>query len=244
MIILAFLVIHWYTSLFFQSVFHHRYAAHGLFKMSKVWERIFYLGCFITQGSSYISARAYGIMHRLHHANTDTTHDPHSPSNNANVFTLMWETRCNYNDIYLGKTRVEEKFSKDLPSWKSFEKVVHTIPARGLWIAAYISFYLLFATSWWMFLFLPVTILMGAVQGASVNWWAHRFGYVNFKQHNTSRNILPVDLVFWGEAYHNNHHHHPGKANNASRWFEFDMGFYAMKLLDKLKVIKLGSVIK
>jgi stearoyl-CoA desaturase (Delta-9 desaturase) len=220
MIILIFLVSQWYASLFFQSIFHHRYSAHGMFKMSKVWERVFYLGCFFTQGSSYISANTYGIMH---------------------LFTLMWQTRCNYINIFKGKTAVEERYRKDLPSWESFERLVHTIPVRFLWIVVYIAFYFLFATSWWMFLFLPFTIAMGSLQGASVNWWAHRFGYVNFKQHNTSKNILPVDFIFWGEAYHNNHHHHPGRPNNASRWFEFDMGFFVMKLLDKLKIIKLVS---
>ena len=110
MIIALFLVIHWYTSLFFQSIFHHRYAAHGMFVMSKTWERIFYLGCFITQGSSYISANTYGLMHRLHHSNTDTESDPHSPSNSSNIFALMWQTRNNYLDIFRGKTIVEEKY--------------------------------------------------------------------------------------------------------------------------------------
>ena len=91
-------------------------------------------------------------------------------------------------------------------------------------------------------MFLPLTIVMGSLQGASVNWWAHRFGYVNFKQQNTSKNILPVDVIFWGEAYHNNHHHHPGRPNNASRWFEVDIGFLVMKLMHKLRLIQLKSI--
>ncbi|MCY7410008.1 MAG: acyl-CoA desaturase [Chitinophagales bacterium] len=239
MVIIIFVVAHWYTSLFFQSVFHHRYAAHGLFTMSKFLEKIFYWGCFITQGSSYISANTYGIMHRLHHAHTDTEEDPHSPSNTANVFTMMWQTRNNYFDIYKGKTLVEDKYRKDLPEWKWFEKYTHNFYARFLWIAAYITFYYFFATEWWMWLFLPLTIVMGSLQGASVNWWAHRFGYVNFKMKNTSKNIMPVDFIFWGEAYHNNHHQFPGRANNATRWFEFDMGYGAMRLMDKLKMIKM-----
>src|SRR5688500_5776147 len=79
MAIVFLLIIHWYSSLFFQSVFHHRYAAHAMFTMTKGWEKAFYIGCYLTQGSSYISAYAYGIMHRLHHAHTDTIEDPHSP---------------------------------------------------------------------------------------------------------------------------------------------------------------------
>src|ERR1700755_2365604 len=100
MILLMLIVLHWYGSLFFQSVFHHRYAAHGMFTMSKGWERVFFIGCFLTQGSSYISAYAYGIMHRLHHAHTDTEEDPHSPHNSQNLFTMMWELRNSYREIY------------------------------------------------------------------------------------------------------------------------------------------------
>jgi stearoyl-CoA desaturase (delta-9 desaturase) len=242
MIIAIFLVLHWYSSLFFQSIFHHRYAAHGMFTMSRLVEKIFYWGCFITQGSSYISANTYGLMHRLHHAHTDTIEDPHSPENSANIFTMMWQTRTNYFNLHLGETIVDEKYRKDLPQWSSFEKYTHNYIARISWVLIYISFYFLFASSWWLFLFLPVTIVMGSLQGASVNWWAHRFGYVNYKMKNTSKNILPFDFFFWGEAYHNNHHKHPTNPNNASRWFEVDMGFLAMKFLDKLKVIKMRVI--
>lgn len=94
MAIFVFIIIHWYASLFFQSVFHHRYAAHNLFTMSRFWEKVFYFGCFITQGSSYISAYTYGLMHRLHHAHTDKLEDPHSPHNDPNPFVMMWTT-CN-----------------------------------------------------------------------------------------------------------------------------------------------------
>jgi stearoyl-CoA desaturase (delta-9 desaturase) len=33
--ILVFFLAHWYVSLFFQSFFHHRYAAHAMFVMKK-----------------------------------------------------------------------------------------------------------------------------------------------------------------------------------------------------------------
>lgn len=88
---------------FFQSVFHHRYAAHNLFTMSRFWEKVFYFGCFITQGSSYISAYTYGLMHRLHHAHTDKPEDPHSPHNDPNPFVMMWTTRNNYFNLYIGE---------------------------------------------------------------------------------------------------------------------------------------------
>lgn len=239
MAILFLLIIHWYSSLFFQSVFHHRYAAHGIFTMSRFWERMFFIGSFLTQGASYISARAYGIMHRLHHAHTDTVEDPHSPANSRNVFLMMWDTRNNYRDIYTQKTDIPEKYKKDLPLWESFDKVAHSWITKLLWSLLYVLLYIELATQWWMYLFLPITLAMGAFQGVAVNWWAHKFGYENYKMANTSKNIMPVDILFWGEAYHNNHHKHPAKADNAHRWFEWDMGYKSMLLLQWLGIIKI-----
>lgn len=239
MIIFIFLIVHWYASLFFQSVFHHRYAAHNAFTMSKGWEKFFYIGCFITQGSSYISASAYGIMHRLHHAFTDTKDDPHSPSFTRNALHMMWVTRNNYFNIYIGKTVVDAKYKKNLPEWVAFEKIVHTFWMRFGFALLYLAFYITFATAWWQYLFLPLTISMAPLQGIAINWWAHVFGYENFKMNNTSKNIIPVDLIFWGEAYHNNHHRYPGRANAAIRWFEVDPGYWSMRFLEKLHIIKI-----
>jgi stearoyl-CoA desaturase (delta-9 desaturase) len=239
MAIFLLIVGHWYASLFFQSIFHHRYAAHGMFSMSKGWERIFFIGCFITQGSSYISAYAYGMMHRLHHAHTDKPGDPHSPENTPGLFAMMLDTRNNYRNIYSGETDVAEKYKRDLPQWLAFDRFAHSWITKAVWIVIYALLYVSIASHWWHYLFFPVTVAMGAFQGAVVNWWAHRFGYANFKMDNTSKNILPVDLLFWGEAYHNNHHRHPTKPNNAHRPFEFDMGYMAMRILDKLGIINI-----
>lgn len=237
--ILIFFVLHWYFSLFFQSFFHHRYAAHGMFTMSKTWEKVFYVCCFVTQGSSYISATAYGMMHRLHHAHTDTEQDPHSPHYSDNIALLLLKTRNSYNDIFKGEHDVKQKFKKDLPVWDAFDKVAHNWIARVVWGAIYLAIYCWLATAWWQFLFLPLTFAMGALQGLAVNWWAHRFGYESYKSADTSKNILPVDFLFWGEAYHNNHHKFPGRANNAIKWFEFDAGYQVMRLFDFMHIIKL-----
>src|SRR3979409_1865712 len=99
-IILLFLAAHWYLSLFMQTFLQHRYAAHGAFSMSKFWERFFYLAAYITQGSSYVSPRAYAVMHRMHHAYTDTDKDPHSPAYDKNIFKMMWHARQVSVDIF------------------------------------------------------------------------------------------------------------------------------------------------
>ncbi|MEM1218822.1 MAG: fatty acid desaturase, partial [Bacteroidota bacterium] len=98
--ILIIFIAHWYLSLFSQTFFLHRYAAHGMFTMSKGWERYFFIFTWLSQGSSYLSARAYGIMHRLHHAYADTEKDPHSPSHDKNMLAMMYRTFRIYTDIF------------------------------------------------------------------------------------------------------------------------------------------------
>src|ERR1700744_4092349 len=122
MAIILFFTALWYLSLFSQTFFQHRYAAHGAFTMSKGWERFFFILAYITQGSSYMSPKAYAIMHRLHHAYTDTEKDPHSPSFSKNIFSMMWRTRSFYQDILHGRMKIEDRFNKNGPDWPIFDR--------------------------------------------------------------------------------------------------------------------------
>lgn len=239
MIIPAFFIIHWYVSFFLQSLFHHRYAAHNHFTMSKRAEKFFFIACFFAHGSSYMSPHAYGIMHRLHHIHTDTEDDPHSPHNEPDFFRLMFVTRNSYQKYYTSAVTLHENIKKNLPEWKEFESFAHNWITRSCWILVYVAVYVLFATAWWMYLFLPITITMAAFQGNIINWVAHKFGYENFKMKNTSKNILPIDIIFIGDAYHNNHHKFPGKVNNSQRWFEADIIYHIMNLMHYARIIHL-----
>jgi len=170
MIIIIFFFAHWYLSLFSQSFFHHRYAAHGMFSMNRFWQKFFHVFAFITQGSSYLSAYAYGALHRMHHAYTDTDKDPHSPRFDDTAYSMMMRTRKFYNDIDLGRIEVEDRFVKDLPKWRTFDKIASSRISRVLWSFAYIGFYLLFATHWWMYLLLPIHFLMSPVHGVTTSF--------------------------------------------------------------------------
>lgn len=242
MAIFLFLVLHWYFSLFFQTFFHHRYAAHAMFTMSRFWEKVFFIGSFIFQGSSYLSPYAYGILHRMHHAHTDTEEDPHSPTYDKNLFAMMWKTKNIYSDIFFGKVEVEERFKKGVPQWTAFDKMADYWPSRIGWGVLYSLFYIFFATEWWMFLFLPLHFFMGPFHGAIINWFAHKYGYVNFKVKDTSKNLLPFDFLMLGESYHNNHHKHASRANFGWRWFELDPVYPIIKIFDWLKIIQLKPI--
>lgn len=239
LIIVTFFALHWYGSLFMQSFFHHRYASHSQFKTNRFWERVFYVVSYITQGSSYLSPRAYAIMHRLHHAHADTHEDPHSPKFMPRIYKMMWRTATTYTAIFKGHMKVDKKYLKHLPDWKKFDAFGHTWASRLGWSAAYILFYVFFATQWWMYLILPIHFIMGPFHGVIINWFAHKVGYKNYKMENTSTNLINVDIVMWGESLHNNHHKHPSSANFAKKWFEWDPMYPIIKLMHWLRIIRL-----
>src|SRR4051812_29946825 len=123
MVIALFFVGHWTFSVFFQTFFLHRYGAHRMFTMSKGWERFFYLCTYVTQGSSFLVPRGYAVLHRMHHAYSDTPNDPHSPSNHSGVLTMMWSTKKKYHDLAHGLVKPEAKFDGGIPEWRAIDKL-------------------------------------------------------------------------------------------------------------------------
>lgn len=240
MVIPIFFVAHWYASLFAQTFFLHRYAAHRMFQLNKFWERFFFLFTWVAQGSSFLNPRAYAILHRLHHVHSDTPQDPHSPVVHPNIFKMMWETKNYYYGLLSQRITVAKEFLHGYPTWNKFEQFAEGWVSRIGWGAAYVLFYIFFAgPEWYWYLLLPVHFLMGPIHGAIVNWAGHKLGYQNFKNGDNSRNTLWFDFVTLGELFQNNHHKFPLKANFAVRWWEFDPGFFAMRVLNRIGVIRM-----
>jgi len=240
MVIPIFFISHWYASLFFQTFFNHRYAAHKMFTMSKSWEKVFFILSYIFQGSSYLSPYTYGVLHRMHHAYADTPSDPHSPKYDGNIVKMMHKTKHIYHTIFTGEGRswIPKKFFKDLPEWRSLDVFAHSWFSRIMIGTFYVMFYVYFVPpgQWYWYLLLPIHFLIGPIHGAIINWFAHVIGYRNYELKDTSRNMFPCDLLMLGESLHNNHHKNP-KANFGDKWYEFDPVYPIIFLLDKLKII-------
>ena len=236
-----FFVLHWAACVFVQSFFLHRYAAHRMFELSKGWERFFYLATFLCQGSSFLTPRAYAILHREHHAYSDREGDPHSPHVHPGLGAMMWQTKLRYHGI-LGRTaKVEARFLGGYPTWPLLDRWADSWALRIAFGALYTLFYVAFAPHWAFFLLLPVHYLMGPIHGAIVNWSGHKYGYRNFEIDDHSRNTLPIDFLIGGELFQNNHHRYGQAPNFAVRSFELDPTYQVMRLLALLRVIDLGK---
>jgi len=242
--ILIFFILHWYLSLFSQTFYLHRYTAHKMFTMSPFWERFFYIFLWITQGSSYLNPRAYAVLHRMHHAFSDTEKDPHSPHFFKEVFSMMKRTGSIYSGILTGKFPVEKRFEKNIPSYPVLDKLADSWFSRIFFAAGYLAFYIAFAEYWWMYLLLPVHFLMGPIHGAIVNWAGHKYGYRNFNEDDHSKNTLIFDFLMLGELFQNNHHHAGSRANFAAKWYEIDPVYPIIRLMNKCRIIRLVKVIE
>jgi stearoyl-CoA desaturase (delta-9 desaturase) len=239
-----FMVAHWYLSLFCQTFYLHRYSAHKMFTMSPFWEKFFYALTWITQGSSFLSPRAYAILHRMHHEYSDTHDDPHSPHHTDNVLTMMWKTKIIYNNVLKWRVRPEDKFLGDYPEWDAMDRLADSWTSRIGWVLFYIAIYALAlpVTMWWIMpIAVPIHALMGPIHGAIVNWSGHKYGYSNWDNGDKSKNTLFADVLLLGELFQNNHHYYPLRPNFATKWWEFDPTYPVIKALNAVGVIKISN---
>lgn len=221
-----------------------------MFSMNKFWEKFFYMFTWITQGSSFLNPRAYAIMHRMHHAYSDTEHDPHSPHNSKNLFSMMWKTRIEYNNLVRDKVAVLDKFKKNIPTWPLLDKIGESPISRIGWGVVYITIYVLVITVFevpgthpWMYAFLPLHFIIGPMHGAIVNYFGHKLGYSNFDNHDKSKNTLFWDFLMFGELFQNNHHKFGARPNFAIKWFEIDPTYPIMKVLQWMGIIKMKKAL-
>ena len=242
--ILTFFIAHWLISVFFQSFFHHRYGAHRMYSMSKGWERVFYVLSWFAQGSSYLVPRAYAIMHREHHAFSDTERDPHSPHVHTNFFKMMWKTKERYTGLVHRRIQTEPRFEGGYPEWPLIDRMADSWTSRLAFGAGYALFYLAFAPHWAFFLLLPIHWLMGPVHGAIVNWGGHKYGYRNFASEDQSKNSLPFDFLTAGELFQNNHHKFGMSPSFAVRWFEIDPTYQVMRVMNAIGIIDMSNAQK
>ena len=93
------------------------------------------------------------------------------------------------------KAKIEDKFTKNVPQWKAFDRFASSWASRIGWAVLYTLFFYFFATAWWQWLLLPVAYMMAPIHGVIINWFGHIYGYVNFKVSDTSKNLLRFDWL-------------------------------------------------
>lgn len=217
------------------TVGYHRGLAHGAVAMRPA------LRSFVVNAGIWITGldpKAWVVMHRRHHAYSDTERDPHSPSNVGITGIPMAQLRS-YERVLRGLIRRKpelESFTKGLDfevSWLNRNKLwwlpyaVHAVLAVVIGLAG----------GWLLAAAYYLGMMSHPVQGGLVNAFGHAKGGRNFATKDDSRNNLPVALFVAGEGLQNNHHAHPRSAKFSYRWWEPDAGYTACRLFEACRLL-------
>jgi stearoyl-CoA desaturase (delta-9 desaturase) len=167
-------------------------------------------------------------IHRKHHQYSDKEGDPHSPHVFGiwNVFFKGWSL---YHQASKDTLMVSNYGVGTPDDW--MERNIYSKHSRlGITLLLLVN---LLWFSWWGLLIWGVQMIWIPFWAAGViNGVGHWWGYQNGKTRDCSRNIIPWGIVVGGEELHNNHHLDPSSGKLSRRWWEFDIGWTYIKLLE------------
>jgi stearoyl-CoA desaturase (delta-9 desaturase) len=75
-----------------------------------------------------------------------------------------------------------------------------------------------------------------------INGIGHFWGYRNFDVADASKNIVPIGILIGGEELHNNHHAYATSAKLSAKWYEFDIGWMYIRILEALGLATVKKV--
>ena len=210
------------------TLFLHRSQTHHAVDFHPALNHFFRLWLWLTTG---MKTREWVAVHRKHHAKCETPDDPHSPQV-LGINRVLWGGVFLYVKTSNDAAMVERYGAGTPDDWIE----------RNLY-----SKYVLFG--------LTVTgvidvILFGIVPGvlilvthlAWIPFWAagvingagHYWGYRSWSTPDASTNLSPWGMLIGGEELHNNHHAYSTSAKFSVKWYEFDLGWLYVRLLQAL----------
>ncbi len=215
---------------------YHRLLTHRSLKTPKWLERTL---VFFTLGCLEDTPAKWATVHRYHHQHADAARDPHSPLVAflwAHVGWLLFRNPDTWNSSTM------QKYARDIledPVYMRLEKIPWLV------LPIYLAHALVFFAIGFAFGGLPLALSLlvwGVFVRTVIVWhlsWAvnsftHVFGYRNYETDDVSRNNAIVAILTSGEGWHNNHHHDQRCATTQLRWWEFDLTYYTILLLERL----------
>ena len=219
--------------------FYHRYFSHKAFKTNRFWQFVFgALGnASVQRGPLWWAAH-----HRHHHRYTDQEQDVHSPIRHGFWWShIGWLTsKANFPTNY--KYVAEWAKYPELRWLNRYDTVIPVLLALALYILGVLleRFAPHLGTSGlqmlvWGF-FISTTVLLHAT--VTINSLDHMFGSRRYDTPDTSRNNALLALITLGEGWHNNHHHYAVSARQGFFWWELDITYYVLVLLDRLGIVR------
>ena len=202
---------------------YHRYFSHRTFKTSRVGQVGFaLLGVISTQkGPLWWAAH-----HRNHHKYSDQPEDLHSPKQRGFWWSHMfWILVRRHQHADLTKVKDLTRYP-ELLFINRFEILFTVAFAAVLFLVGGAH-----ALVWGYFV---STVVLWHLT-FTINSLAHVWGSRRYETSDTSRNNPLLGVLCLGEGWHNNHYQR--SARQGFYWWEVDLSFYVLKLLEVVRIV-------
>ena len=217
------------------TIYLHRCQAHRALDLHPIASHFFRFWLWLTTG---MVTKQWAAIHRKHHAKCETEEDPHSPIVKG-IKKVFWEGA----ELYRTEAKKQEtmdKYGHGTPDdW--IERNVYTKhSAKGVAIMLIIDLALfgIAGLAVWavQMLWIPVTA------AGIINGIGHYWGYRNYECSDAATNVFPIGILIGGEELHNNHHTFGTSAKLSSKWYEFDIGWMYIRIMEMLGLAKVKKV--
>jgi len=217
------------------TIFLHRCQAHRALELHPLVSHFFRFWMWLTTG---MVTKTWAAIHRKHHARVESVEDPHSPQIYG-INKVLWQGAELYRKEGRNRDTIE-KFGEGTPD-DLIERHLYTPHDR-------IGISLMFVINFVLFGFIGISIW--AVQMAWIPFFAagvingigHYWGYRNFQPEDASTNVVPWGILIGGEELHNNHHAYASSARFSNRWYEFDIGWLYIRVMESFGLAQVKKV--
>ena len=217
------------------TIYLHRHQAHRALDLHPIPSHFFRFWLWLTTG---MVTKQWAAIHRKHHAKCETADDPHSPQVKG-LRKVLWQGAELYREEAQNQETLD-RYGHGTPNdW--LERNIYERNTVGIALMLVID----------VLLFGAVGLTIWAVQMAWIPFWAagvvngvgHFWGYRNYDCADAATNLVPWGILIGGEELHNNHHSFATSAKLSARWYEFDIGWMYIRILEILGLAKAKKVI-
>jgi stearoyl-CoA desaturase (delta-9 desaturase) len=217
------------------TIYLHRHQAHRALELHAIPSHFFRFWLWLTTG---MVTKEWAAVHRKHHAKCETVDDPHSPVTRGIKAVLLTGS-----EMYRTESKNMEtmdKYGHGTPDdW--IERNLYTRfswQGVGLMLIVNVMLFGVLGLTVWavQMIWIPITA------AGIINGIGHFWGYRNYDCTDASRNIFPIGILIGGEELHNNHHTFGTSAKLSSKWYEFDIGWMYIRMMEIVGLAKVKKI--
>jgi stearoyl-CoA desaturase (delta-9 desaturase) len=208
------------------TIYLHRHQAHRALTLHPAVAHFFRFWLWLTTG---MVTREWVAVHRKHHAKCESEDDPHSPQQ-AGIWRVLFGGAFLYRREAM-ITATTDAYGAGTPD----DWIEHRVYSQHRFLGLFIMFavdLLLFGLIAGAAIFVVQMVWIPFWAAGVINGVGHFWGYRNFETQDASRNIVPIGILIGGEELHNNHHAYGSSARLSNKWWEFDIGWFYIRLME------------